>query len=127
MLDWLGVSMHVSKMTEVGLANLRAEDPLLSKGVTDGAAVHEWLCDEQRLRHGKGIGNGYHDLAGLLQKLNAKASELVRHQTVSRSVCVSLCGSRRAMEQARSHMLKAKKEMGNNLQLSFELAADYHG
>jgi len=127
MLDWLGVTMHVSKMTESGLANLRAEDPLLSKGVSDGAAVHEWLCDDQRLCHGKGKGNGYHDLAGLLQKLDAKASEHVRHQAASRSVCVSLCGSRRAMEQARAHMLEAKKEMSDSMHIDFELAADYHG
>ena len=49
------------------------------------------------------------------------------HQPEPRRLCISLCGSERAMLQTKDHMARAKAELRGRTDVSFELAADYHG
>ena len=48
-------------------------------------------------------------------------------QAEPRRLCVSLCGSQRAMQQTKAHMRKARAALRGGVDVSFELAADYHG
>ena len=41
-------------------------------------------------------------------------------------LCVSLCGSQRALLQTQQHMATTKLKLRGNTDVSFELAADYH-
>ena len=124
MLDWLGISLYVSswqrdaKQEAEGRAELLCDHPLQTD---DPAAerVHRWLCS--RLRR------GYHELATLLGELDALDHEYSPHQAEPRRLCVSLCGSQRAMLQTKAHMAKAKAELRGRTDVSYELAADYHG
>ena len=124
MLDWLGVSLHVSSWKRdaaaeaASRASLAVDNPLETE---DPAAVrvHEWLCG--RLR------SGYHQLAGLLEELDALDHEYSPHQAEPRRLCVSLCGSQRTMLQTRGHMAQARSKLRGDTAVSYELAADYHG
>ena len=125
MLDWLGVSLHVSSWQRDGAleqrsrAALAADNPL-EEATSDPAAarVHEWLC---RQTHA-----GYHDLASLLGELDVLDHSYSPHQTEPRRLCVSLCGSQRAMLQTRAHMVKARTKLSGDTEVSYELAADSH-
>ena len=101
-----------------GRAALQADNPLES---TDPAAgrVHAWLCNQLRA--------GYHDLATLLGELDRLDHKYSPHQAEPRRLCVSLCGSQRAMLQTRAHMAKVRKKLRGSTEVSYELAADYHG
>ena len=103
---------------EAGRAHLDRDNPLQTD---DPAAerVHEWLCSRLRA--------GYHELSSLLQELDRLDHEYSPHQPEPRRLCVSLCGSQRAMVQTKAHMAKAKAALKGRLDVSFELAADYHG
>jgi hypothetical protein len=120
MLDWLGVSLHVSRLTSAGRQTLETDNPLHDMGIDDDAAhtVHGWLTDEKRLQY------GYHDLAKLLTE------RIDRMHTSPHAppckVCVSLCGSQRAMLQAQTDVRKAATALANRANLDWELAADYH-
>jgi len=124
MLDWLGVTLHVSswkrdtQQESRGRAALFCDNPLQTE---DPAAerVHRWL--HSRLRA------GYHDLTSLLGELEALDHEYSPHQAEPRRLCVSLCGSQRALLQTQQHMAKAKQKLRGCADVSFELAADYHG
>ena len=125
MLDWLGVTLHVSSWkrdaqqeAEGRAALLCDDDPLRTE---DPAAerVHRWLCSRLRA--------GYHDLAALLGELDALDHEYAPHQAEPRRLCVSLCGSQRALLQTQRHMATAKQKLRGRADVSFELAADYHG
>ena len=102
MLDWLGVTLHVSswkrdaQQEAEGRAALLCDNPLQTE---DPAAerVHRWLCSR--------LCAGYHDLAALLGELDALDHEYAPHQAEPRRLCVSLCGSQRAMLQTRAHMV----------------------
>ena len=85
-----------------------------------GAAerVHRWLCTRLRA--------GYHELSTLLGELDALDHEYVPHQTEPRRLCISLCGSQRALLQTKQHMAKAKAALRGGADVSCELAADYH-
>jgi hypothetical protein len=49
------------------------------------------------------------------------------HVAEPRRLCVSLCGSQRALLQTKEHMATAKNQLRGGAHVSFELAADYHG
>ena len=83
--------------------------------------MHEWLCDGRRLRA------GYHELSRLLIEMDTLDHEYAPHQAEPRRLNVSLCGSQRAMQQTKAHMRKARAGLRGGLDVSFELAADYHG
>jgi len=70
---------------------------------------------------------GYHDLATLLGELDALDHDYSPHQAEPRRLCVSLCGSQRAMLQTRAHMANARANLRGDTAVSYELAADYHG
>ena len=101
-----------------GRAALQEDNPL---EVDDPAAerVHAWLCNQ--------LHAGYHDLASLLAKLDALDHDYSPHQAEPRRLCVSLCGSQRAMLQTRAHMAKARSKLRGSTEVAYELAADYHG
>jgi hypothetical protein len=110
--------LSMSAAEAEGRAALQADNPLES---TDPAAgrVHAWLCNQLRA--------GYHDLATLLGELDRLDHKYSPHQPEPRRLCVSLCGSQRAMLQTRAHMAKARKKLRGSTEVSYELAADYHG
>ena len=124
MLDWLGVTLHVSSWKRdaaqeaEGRASLARDNPLQTD---DPAAerVHGWLCSR--------LHAGYHELSTLLQELDTLDHEYSPHQPEPRRLCVSLCGSQRALLQTKQHMAKAKAALRGGADVSFELAADYHG
>ena len=82
--------------------------------------MHRWLCDPLRLRA------GYHELSALLETLDGLDHEYSPYQVEPRRLCVSLCGSQRAMLQTRAHMARAREKLRGSLDVSYELAADYH-
>ena len=124
MLDWLGVTLHVSswkrdaQQEAEGRATLLCDNPLQVEDPT-AERVHRWL--HSRLRA------GYHDLSTLLGELDNLDHEYVPHQAEPRRLCVSMCGSQRALLQTRRHVAEAKGKLRGRADLSFELAADYHG
>ena len=126
MLEWLGVTLHVSSwgrdaaLERTGRAALAADDPLHdAAGDPAAARVHAWLCGRLRA--------GHHDLGALLGELDALDREYTPHQTEPRRLCVSLCGSQRAMLRARAQMAAARGRLRGDAAVSYELAADYHG
>ena len=124
MLDWLGVSLHVSSWKRDAQLELDGRDELLCDNplqTEDPAAerVHRWLCSRLRA--------GYHDLSAQLEELDALDHEYSPHQTEPRRLCVSMCGSQRALLETKRHMAKAKAKLRGQTDVSFELAADYHG
>jgi len=50
-----------------------------------------------------------------------------RAEALLRRLCVSLCGSQRALLHTKEHMATAKEQLRGGAHVSFELAADYHG
>lgn len=124
MLDWLGVTLHVSswkrdaQQEAKGRAALLCDNPLRTEEPA-AERVHRWLCSRLRA--------GYHDLAALLGELDALDHECVPHQAEPRRLCVSLCGSQHALLRAQRHMATAKQKLRGRADVSFELAADYHG
>ena len=109
---WVATSSgDATKLFERALA-LAREDPTAER-------VHRWL--HSRLRA------GYHDLSTLLGELDNLDHEYVPHQAEPRRLCVSMCGSQRALLQTRRHVAEAKGKLRGRADLSFELAADYHG
>jgi len=140
MLDWLGITIHVSswrdkKLEEQGRKQLQQRNPLhalISTGRVSPATpslavesehakrVHKWLCG--RLR------SGYHNLSALLVELDRLDHEYTPSSVQRRKLCVSLCGSHRALLQTKEHMATAKEKLhGGHVDISYELAADYHG
>ena len=101
-----------------GRAALLCDNPLQVDDPT-AERVHRWL--HSRLRA------GYHDLSTLLSELDNLDHEYVPHQAEPRRLCVSMCGSQRALLQTRGHVAEAKGKLRGRADLSFELAADYHG
>ena len=91
---------------------LQTDDPAATR-------VHEWLCSRLRA--------GYHELSTLLTELDELDHEYTPHQAEPRRLCVSLCSSQRALLQTKAHMAKAKAALRGRADVSFELAADYHG
>merc|ERR1712087_62187 len=104
----LGITLQVSswkrdpKQQAKGRAELRRDNPLQTE---DPAAerVHSWLCDRLRA--------GYHELASLLTEIDRLDHEYTPHQTEPRRLCVSMCGSQRAMLQTRRHMSMANAKL----------------
>ena len=96
-----------------------ARDTPLEANDTAADRVHTWLCGRLRA--------GYHDLSTLLCELDALDHEYSPHQVEPRRLCVSLCGSQRAMVQTRAHMAKAHSKLRGRTEVVYELAADYHG
>ena len=127
MLDWLGITLHVSswgrdaRAAEEGRAALADNNPLhpLHSNEPAAARVHEWLCGRVRA--------GYHELSTLLTELDTLDHEYEPHVAEPRRLCVSLCGSQRALLQTKEHMATAKEQLRGGAHVSFELAADYHG
>ena len=123
MLDWLGVTLHVSswkrdaEQEAIGRAALLLDNPLQTE---DPAAdrVHRWLVSR--------LHAGYHELSTLIGELNTLDHKYTPHQTEPRELCVSLCGSQRALLQTQQHMATAREKLDGRTNVSFELAADYH-
>jgi len=90
---------------------LQTDDPAAER-------VHRWLCSRLRA--------GYHELSTLLGELDALDHEYVPHQAEPRRLCISLCGSQRALLETKKHMATAKAALRGRTDVSCELAADYH-
>ena len=124
MLEWLGISLHVSSwkrdraLETASREALESDNPLPTEDA-QGSAVHRWLCGQLK--------SGYHDLSTLLTELDALDYAYSPHQAEARRLCVSLCGSQRAMVQTKEHMDKARERLRGRTEVSYELAADYHG
>ena len=124
MLEWLGVTIHVSswkrsaQQEAQGRAAIARDNPLETDDAAAGR-VHRWLCRQ--------VHAGYHELSKLLEELDALDHTYSPHQAEPRRLCVSLCGSQRAMVQTKEHMRKARATLRGQTEVSYELAADYHG
>ena len=124
MLEWLGISLHVSswkrdaQLEAEGRARLADDNPLVTVDV-GASRVHQWLCGR--------LHAGYHDLAAQLAQLDMLDYEYSPHQAEPRRLCVSLCGSHRALLQTKAHIAAAKAKLRGDTSVQCELAADYHG
>jgi len=108
MLEWLGITLHVSSWGRSpqaeadGRAQLAQDNPLRTNDPT-AERVHHWLCGR--------VQAGYHDLTELLTLLDNLDHDITPHQPEVRRLCVSMCGSQAAYLRAKRNVLEAKKSV----------------
>lgn len=122
-LPQTGVVIHVSRwkapLSEEELKDSGLSSPMGPSEDPTAERVHEWMLHERRLRPGR------HRLDELLRDIIWREPPV--EGEAARSLCVSLCGSQAAMMRTRKTLHDLQQQMRGAVELSLELAADYHG
>lgn len=121
LLEWLGVSLFVSQMSDgKGKKLLEADNSL--KGVDE--TVHQWLTHKERLRKGRA------PLSQQVVKLIAQYEAERGANTSSPRLCISMCGSpnmaRIVSQELRIAQTLLAENVNCNVEIECELMADTH-
>lgn len=121
LLEWLGVSLHVSQMKEGGGRQLLENDNSLREV---DSSVHDWLTHPGRLRAGRA------SLSEEVVKLVARYDTEFGATKPPPRLCVSMCGSPKMASTVAAQLKKARALLlecvGQKVDISYELMADSH-
>lgn len=131
MLDWLGVTIYISKPKTYPI--VPAEDPLYDLGDSpisqqmegeaaetisiDRSVINKWLTDTRRLRKGY-FSDEFSKLILWLAEDHTQTGSGARSGADAK-ICVSMCGRHEIAETAQKCINDAKKQGGLNVSVEF--------